>query len=58
MAEQKQIEEMANLLYKILYVQGYSIEADNIPRKKVAEELLKHYQPKIQENALVPTMEE
>lgn len=53
MMKQKQIKEMANLIHHTEFVDisGYEEE-------KIAEELLKYYQPKIPENAVVLTREE
>ena len=53
MNKQKQIEEMANLIHHTEFVDisGYEEE-------KIAEELLKYYQPKLPENAVVLTEEE
>lgn len=53
MDKQKQIKEMANIIHRTEFVDisGYEEE-------KIAEELLKHYQPKIHENAVVLTREE
>lgn len=53
MDKQKQIEEMANLIHhtEFIDISGYEEE-------KIAEELLKYYQPKLPENAVVLTREE
>lgn len=53
MDKQKQIEEMANLIHHTEFVDisGYEEE-------KIAEELLKYYQPKLPGNAVVLTKEE
>lgn len=53
MNKQKQIEEMANLIHHTEFVDisGYEEE-------KIAEELLKYYQPKLPGNAVVLTREE
>ena len=50
MDKQKQIEEMAKVIHHTEFVDisGYEEE-------KIAEELLKHYQPKLPENAVVLT---
>ena len=56
MDKQKQIEEMAKELHDLILdtpFNGTEASCD-----KIAEELLKHYQPKIPENSVVITREE
>ena len=56
--EQKQVEEMATLLYnRIATIERFGLTGREIC-EKLAKEILKYYQPKIPENAVVLTKEE
>lgn len=57
-SKQKQIKEMATILYKrIATLERFGLTAMDLC-EKISEELLKYYQPKIPENAVVLTREE
>lgn len=56
--DKQMIEEMANIIYKrVNTLEHFGLALFGLC-EKIAEELLKHYQPKIPENAVVLTREE
>ena len=56
MDKQKQIEEMAKVIHDLILDTPFN--GTEASCEKIAEELLKHYQPKIPEGAVVLTREE
>ena len=54
--KQKQIEEMAKVIHDLILDTPFN--GTEASFEKIAEELLKHYQPKIPENVVVLTREE